>query len=107
MYPGHWAKIQGEKAAAINSATGESITYAELNDRSNQLAQFMYSEGLRKGDHVAIMMENNLRYFEFIWAALRSGLYFTTINRYLTLEYAAYIFNDCVAQGIAHLSRNG
>lgn len=98
MYPGHWAKIHGNKAAAINSETGDSVSYTELNDRSNQLAQLMYAEGLRKGDHVAILMENNLRYFEFIWAALRSGLYFTTVNRYLTADEAAYIINDCEAK---------
>ncbi len=98
MYPGHWATVHGEKAAAINSATGESISYNQLNDRSNQLAQLMYAHGLRKGDHVAIMMENNLRYFEFIWAALRSGLFFTTVNRYLTADETAYIVNDCGAK---------
>ena len=29
----------------------------------------MWDEGLRLGDHVAIFMENNLRYVEVAWAA--------------------------------------
>ena len=98
MYPGHWAKIQGNKPALINSETGETITYQELDDRSNRLAQLMYSKGLRRGDHIALFMENDLRYFEIIWAALRSGLYFTPVNRFLTADEAAYIINDCEAQ---------
>ena len=43
-------------------------------------------------------MENNLRYFEVVWAALRSGLYLTTVNRYLTDEEAGYIVDNCEAQ---------
>jgi len=98
MYPGKWAKVFPEKAAVIHSVTGETVTYRELDDRSNQLAQLMWDRGLRRGDHIAIFMENNVRYFEVIWAALRSGLYVTTINRYLTDEEAGFILDDCEAQ---------
>ncbi|MEM8767618.1 MAG: AMP-binding protein, partial [Pseudomonadota bacterium] len=98
MYPGKWATEFPEKAAAIHAVTGEQLSYAALNDRSNQLAQLMWAEGLRPGDHVAIFMENHLSYFEVIWAAMRSGLYITTINRYLTDEEAGYILDNCEAQ---------
>ena len=98
MYPGYWATVHPDKAAAVNSATGESVTFAELDARSNQLAQLMWHQGLRRGDHMAIFMENNLRYFEVVWAALRSGLYITTVNRYLTAEEAGYITDDCQAR---------
>lgn len=98
MYPGKWAQEFPEKNAAINAVTGAKITFGELNDRSNQLAQLMWADGLRPGDHAAILMENNLRYFEVVWAALRSGLYITTINRYLTGEEAGYILDNCEAK---------
>ena len=98
MYPGKWALEFPDKAAAIHAVSGERLTYRELNDRSNQLAQLMWAQGLRAGDHAAIFMENRLSYFEVIWAALRSGLYITTINRYLTDEEAGYILDNCEAQ---------
>jgi fatty-acyl-CoA synthase len=100
MYPGHWAAIHPEKAAAINPLTGETLSYAALNDRSNQLAQLLYDQGLRRGDHISLFMENNLRYYEVVWAALRSGLYITTVNRYLTAEAAAYIVNDSQSKAL-------
>jgi long-chain acyl-CoA synthetase len=100
MYPGKWAQEIGNKAAAINATTGESVTYAELNARSNQLAQYLWAQGLRPNDHIAILMENNLRFFEVIWAALRSGLYLTSINRHLTGEEAGYILDNCEAQAL-------
>jgi long-chain acyl-CoA synthetase len=94
MHPGKWATEFPDKPAAINSLTREELTYAELDERSNRLAQLLCDRGLRSGDHVSIFMENNLRYFEVVWAALRSGLYLTTVNRYLTDEEAGYIIDN-------------
>jgi len=98
MYPGLHAQNTPDKAAAIHARTGEVLTYADLDARSNRLAQLLWSEGLRPGDHVAVFLENHLRYFEVAWAAFRSGLYLTTVNRYLTGPEAAYIVDDCGAQ---------
>ena len=94
MYPGHWATVFPDKAAAIDSATGAARSYRELDDRSNRLAQLLWDKGLRRGDHVSIFMDNNLAYFDVVWAALRSGLYLTTVNRYLTAEEAGYIVEN-------------
>lgn len=107
MYPGTWAEQTPDKAAVINADSGEQITYKELNDRSNQLAQLMWDKGLRPGDHVAVFMENNLRYFDVMWAALRSGLYLTTVNRYLTDEEAGYILDNCEARVLVTLPLAG
>jgi fatty-acyl-CoA synthase len=80
------------------TGSGEVVTYRQLDERSNQLAQLLRARGLAEGDHIAILMENRPEYFVVLWAALRSGLYLTTINRYLTVEEAAYILEDCDAQ---------
>jgi fatty-acyl-CoA synthase len=75
-------------------------TYRELDERSNRLANLLHSSGLHAGDRVAILMENRPEYFEVLWAAMRSGLYLTTINRYLTVEEAAYILEDSEAKAL-------
>ena len=98
MYPGHWAQQKPDHPAAIDASSGESLTYRELDERSNQFAQLMYARGLRRGDHVSVFMDNNLTYFVVAWAALRSGLYLTTVNRYLTAEEAAYIVDNSESQ---------
>ncbi len=94
MYPGKWAKEFPDKPAVINSATGATVSYRELDERSNQMAHLMYDAGLRRGDHCAIFMENDVRYFEVVWAAFRSGLYITTVNHSLSAEEAAYIVDN-------------
>jgi long-chain acyl-CoA synthetase len=100
MWPGLHAKTTPDKPAVVMAATGETITYKELNDRSNQLAQLFFDAGLRFGDHVAVLMDNNPRYLEVCWAAQRSGLFYTALNWHFTAEEAAYIIDDCDAQAL-------
>jgi long-chain acyl-CoA synthetase len=98
MYVGHFARVMPEKPAAIHAGTGEVLTYRELDERSNRFAHYLYAIGLRRGDHIALFMENRLGFFEICWAAFRSGLYITTVNRYLTMDEAAYVIADCGAR---------
>jgi long-chain acyl-CoA synthetase len=100
MYIADHARAAPDKPAMIIAETGARISYRELDERSNQLAQFLHARGLRRGDHIAILMENNLRFMEVVWAAFRSGLYITAVNRYLPPEDAAYVVNDCAAKAI-------
>jgi len=100
VYPGHYAKTQADKLAAVHVAAGKMLTYRELNERSNQLAHALYDAGLRPGDHLALFLENHIAFFEVIWACLRSGLYLTPINRHLSASEAAYIVDDCDAKAL-------
>jgi fatty-acyl-CoA synthase len=100
MYPGAHAKSQPETIAAYRPSTGQSLSYRQLDDRSNQLAQLLYRAGLREGDHVALFSDNRLEFIEAVQACLRSGLYLTTINRHLPASEAAYIVADCEAKAL-------
>jgi fatty-acyl-CoA synthase len=100
MHPGRHAQEFPDKPAHVMGRSGETVTYGELDDRSNRLAQLLWDAGLRRGDHVALFMENHPRYFEVYWAAIRSGLYLSTVNRYLSAEEAAYIVDDCGARAL-------
>lgn len=97
-YLGDHAVSTPDKAAAINSTSGEVLTYRELDERSNRFAQCLYAAGLRRGDHIAMVLENNMRCFELAWAAMRSGLMITPVNRFLTAAEAAGIIEDSEAQ---------
>ena len=73
------------------AATGETLTYRELDERSNQGAQLFRKLGLKAGDGIAIFMENNIRFLEICWAAQRAGLYYTCISSRLTAGEVEYI----------------
>ena len=98
MWPGKHAQERPEHVAYVMASTGEAVTYRELNDRSNRLAQCFFDAGLRFGDHIAVFMENRAEFFEVCWAAQRSGLYYTCINWHFNAEETAYILDDCDAQ---------
>ena len=100
MYLADHARLTPEKPAMISAGTGKAVTFGELNARSNRLAWFLRGQGLQRGDHIAILMENNLSFMDPVWAAFRSGLYLTSINRYLPPDEAAYIADDCGAKAI-------
>jgi fatty-acyl-CoA synthase len=100
VYPGAHAKTEPDKPALIMGRSGEVVTYAELDARSNRLARLLWANGLRPGGHVAIFMENNPRYPEVYWAAIRSGLYLTTVNRHLSVDEAAFVIDDSGAEAL-------
>jgi long-chain acyl-CoA synthetase len=76
------------------AASGESLSYGELDARSNRLAHFLRAQGLERLDHYAIFMENHVRFLEACVAGERSGLYYTCVNSYLTADELAYIVNN-------------
>jgi long-chain acyl-CoA synthetase len=94
MYTGKHAHLRPLQPAFIMAASGEAVTYAELEGRSNRLAHLLRQLGLRRLDHYAIFMENNSRYLEACGAGERSGLYFTCVNSYLMPSELAYIVNN-------------
>src|SRR4051812_16859369 len=94
MYPGKHAALHPGRAAVIMAGSGETITYGELEARSNRLAYLLRARGLGRLDHYSIYMENNARYVECCAAGERSGHYYTCVNSFLTVEELAYILNN-------------
>ncbi|WP_063041517.1 acyl-CoA synthetase [Nocardia pseudovaccinii] len=91
-----------DKAAIVMAGSGEILTYRELEQRSNQIAHLFRSRGLAPGDHIAILMQNQLEVFPVVWAAQRSGLLYTPVNWHLSADEAAYIVANCGARMLVH-----
>ena len=98
MHPSIHARHTPDKIACRMAATGEVVTYRALDDASNRFAQLLRACGLKPGDHIAILLENNPRLFELCWGAQRSGIIYTTISTRLSAGEAAYIVADSGAK---------
>jgi fatty-acyl-CoA synthase len=105
VYPATYAVITPDKPAVIMAGSGRTLTYRELDDRSARFANVLAAAGLRRGDGIALLAENDERCYEVYWAALRSGLYITAVNRHLSAPEVAYIVNDCDAAVLVISSR--
>ena len=96
-HPSTVARHHPNKPAVVMAGSGATLSFAELVARANQGAHLMRTLGLKPGDHLAVLMENNIRFYEVYWAAMSAGLYFTPISTHLSAAEAAYIANDCGA----------
>jgi acyl-CoA synthetase (AMP-forming)/AMP-acid ligase II len=98
MYPGVHAQTNPDKVAYVMATSGEAVTYRELDDEANRLAQLFADAGLEAGDHIAFCLENHPRFLALAWGATYAGLYYTAMSSRLTADEAAYIVNDCGAK---------
>jgi long-chain acyl-CoA synthetase len=98
MYPGKHATTQASHPAVIMAGSGETVTYGELEARSNRLANLLRAHGVTRLDHYSIFMENNARYVECCTAGERTGTYYTCVNSFLTADELAYILNNSASK---------
>ena len=94
------AEATPDKPAVIMYPSGTVVTFGELEARANQLAHAFRAAGMREGDVVAVLMENNEHFHAVMWGARRAGLYYVPINTHLTAAEAAYIVDNSSAKAI-------
>jgi long-chain acyl-CoA synthetase len=87
-----------DKPAIIMASSGETVTFGEYEARSNQVAHLLRDAGLRRGDHIAVFIENSPQLLEIEGGAERAGLYFSLINTYLSAEEVAYVVANSQAK---------
>jgi acyl-CoA synthetase (AMP-forming)/AMP-acid ligase II len=92
------AQAHPGKPAVIMAGSGETVTFGELEARANRVAQFLRDAGLRRGDHIAVFIENSPRLLEIEAGAERAGLYYSLINTYLGADEVAYIVANSQAK---------
>jgi long-chain acyl-CoA synthetase len=107
LHPAAHAADDPDRVALVMSASGETRTYRELDEASSRLALVLRDRGLRPGDHLAVLLDNEPVFFEAVWAGLRAGLYVTPINWHLTAAEAGYIVADCGATALVTSAQLG
>lgn len=84
---------------AIAARCGDEVrTFAEMEERTNKLAQALLGRGLKKGDRVATWLENSIRCVELDFALAKAGLVRVSLNPRSTAREAQYILQDCGAR---------
>src|ERR1700761_6732551 len=97
MHPAEFAKRHPAKTAYVMAESGEAVTFAELEARANQGAHLLRKLGVRRGDHIALLMENHPRFLEICSAAQRTGVFYTALSWRLLPAEIEYILRDCGA----------
>ncbi|HET9079290.1 MAG TPA: AMP-binding protein [Trebonia sp.] len=98
MFARQQAMARPDKPAIVMAASGEIVTFGEYEARGNRVAHLLRDAGLRRGDHIAVFIENSPQLLEIEAGAERTGLYYTLVNTYLGADEVAYIVANSQAK---------
>lgn len=84
------AAISRPDGAAVILPDGSSIIYADLQRLCITQAAILATNGVGQGTHVAVLMENSLRYVVLVHAMMRLGAILIPLNTRLTGEELRY-----------------
>lgn len=87
-----WSILQPHKEALFFN--DHPITYLEFNHRINQLSHFLLTNGIGKGDRVAVLLYNGPSYLELFFALSKIGAILVPLNWRLAGPEIAFILKD-------------
>ena len=88
----------GKKTAYI--CMGASISYKQLDLYSRQIASYLQSLGLQKGDKVGVMMPNILQYPIVALGIIRAGMTLVNVNPLYTSRELSHQLHDSGAKAL-------
>jgi fatty-acyl-CoA synthase len=91
-WPARRARKTPHRTALIHE--DRAVTYAQLDDRVNRLAQVLRGRGIRRGDRVAYLGPNHPAYLETLFAAGLIGAVFVPLNTRLTAPELRHQLDD-------------
>lgn len=98
MHPITHAAARPDHPAIIMSGSGETVSYGEMDATANRFARLLRARGLGRGDHFALLMENNSLYLQLVWGTQRSGAMMVPVSTRLTAPEIVYILRDAGAK---------
>jgi O-succinylbenzoate-CoA ligase len=103
---GDWIARRAERTpgstAVVDGATGARQSYANLDQRTSAHAAGLRELGVRRGDRVALVMNNSAAFLEILFAVAKLGAITVPVNFRLSPEEIAYILEDSRATVLVH-----
>ncbi|MDN6325508.1 MAG: acyl-CoA synthetase [Corynebacterium sp.] len=101
---GNWVTLHSkrypESVAYIDGETGSVRTYAQLEERTNALADVLAKRGTARGDRVALVTMNSIETMEILVAVAKLGAIAVPINYRLTSKEIEFILLDSGASSL-------
>src|SRR5437870_3873818 len=76
-------------------ARGRTLTYRELDQRSNQLAHLLRSRGIRKGDRVGMFFPKAVESLVAMFGVLKAGGVYVPLDPQAPADRISYIIDNC------------
>ncbi|MCK4779745.1 MAG: AMP-binding protein, partial [Candidatus Lokiarchaeota archaeon] len=81
------------------------LTFEELNERTNKIANGILKNGIKKGDKLAILSNNSIEFMEIYVAAAKGGFIIVPLNFRLHPDDISFIINNSDAKWLFVESR--
>lgn len=85
------AKFPDKKAIICN---GYYLTYKQLNEKCNKLANYLIKRGVKNQEVVGILMDRSVEFYIAMIAVLKCNAIFTTVIEDIPDERAKYMFDN-------------
>jgi amino acid adenylation domain-containing protein len=92
------ARLRANKAALIY--LDKPISYDEVNQAANSLANALIDQGLQRQDRVVVFLGNYVETVVSIYAILKAGGIFVIVNPQVRATKMIYILNNCKAKAV-------
>jgi malonyl-CoA/methylmalonyl-CoA synthetase len=79
---------------------GQSLTFGEVDERSNRVAHLLADRGLRMGDRLCVYLANCLELLDVYLACVKLGVIFVPINILYKEREIAHILADAEPKGV-------
>ena len=99
-HPSHYAQTMPKKIAAVFIPGRREITYFQLEEGANRVANLLRSAGIKTGDAVLFCVENCPEFLYLGWGCQRAGVVFTPASTKLSADDLRYIARDCGARAV-------
>ncbi|GAK13287.1 class I adenylate-forming enzyme family protein [Geomicrobium sp. JCM 19039] len=96
------ARIDPEKIAIIDGDTGEQWTYEQVNLMIGALTEQFIERGIRFGERVLLLSNNNIRGFLLLFACRRIGAIFVPMNGRLHVKELNMLVEDCTPKYLVY-----
>jgi len=94
-YLEHSARRLPDKVALVCGQI--RLTYREIDERANGLAQVLRAQGVTRGDRVIVFADNTVETVLSFWGVLKAGGVVSIVNPLTKADKLEYYLNDCRA----------
>jgi acyl-CoA synthetase (AMP-forming)/AMP-acid ligase II len=88
------AFLSPDTEAYVDSHSAERLTFAELNERCNQLANALLASGIEKGERVGLLLMNSAEFMEAYFALAKIGAVVVPLNWRLVADELEFILKN-------------
>lgn len=92
------AEARPDQLALVCGA--ERMTYLELEQRANQMARLLQSQGVGRGDCVAFLLPRSIEVYVVLLGILKAGAAYVPLDPEYPVERVGFILADCQARAL-------